>query len=180
MKRAALLVLPSWASAQDASQPAASPDEIVVVANRAPDSMSKIGVSVSVLNGQAIQATQATSLSDLLEQTAVANMFAEQRPTILVHLAAKIGGILANRSYPADGFGIGPRSSLSKRRRSPDREKANLALHSFSMAAVGLRARVFATNQPLPNGARVVYGPSSRAQPFPPYPRVASARLLGG
>jgi hypothetical protein len=28
-----------------------------------------------------------------------------------------------------------PRSSLSKRRGSPDREKANLALHSFSMVS---------------------------------------------
>ena len=39
---------------------------------------------------------------DLLDQAAVGRMFAEQRPTILVHLAAKIGGILANRTYPAD------------------------------------------------------------------------------
>ncbi len=39
---------------------------------------------------------------DLLDQAAVARMFAEQRPTVLVHLAAKIGGILANRTYPAD------------------------------------------------------------------------------
>jgi GDP-L-fucose synthase len=39
---------------------------------------------------------------DLLDQTAVKRMFAEQRPTIVVHLAAKIGGILANRTYPAD------------------------------------------------------------------------------
>jgi hypothetical protein len=39
-------------------------------------------------------------------------------------------------------------------------------------------ARVFATNQSPPNGARVVYGRSIRARPFPSYPRVASARLL--
>jgi GDP-L-fucose synthase len=39
---------------------------------------------------------------DLLDQPAVGRMFAEQRPTVLVHLAAKIGGILANRTYPAD------------------------------------------------------------------------------
>ena len=32
----------------------------------------------------------------------VERMFCEQRPTILVHLAAKVGGILANRTYPAD------------------------------------------------------------------------------
>jgi GDP-L-fucose synthase len=39
---------------------------------------------------------------DLLDQTAVKRMFAELKPTIIVHLAAKIGGILANRTYPAD------------------------------------------------------------------------------
>ncbi len=39
---------------------------------------------------------------DLLDQSAAARMFAELRPTIVVHLAAKIGGILANRTYPAD------------------------------------------------------------------------------
>jgi hypothetical protein len=39
-------------------------------------------------------------------------------------------------------------------------------------------ALVFATNQSPPNGARVVYGRSSRARPFPPTPEVASARLL--
>jgi GDP-L-fucose synthase len=39
---------------------------------------------------------------DLLDQAAVTRMFTEQRPTIIVHLAAKIGGILANRTYPAD------------------------------------------------------------------------------
>jgi hypothetical protein len=45
-----------------------------------------------------------------------------------------------------------------------------LDLNQGDQAAVGLRARVFATNQSLPNGARVVYGPSSRAQPFPSTP----------
>jgi GDP-L-fucose synthase len=39
---------------------------------------------------------------DLLHETEVERMFREQRPTIIVHLAAKIGGILANRTYPAD------------------------------------------------------------------------------
>jgi vitamin B12 transporter len=66
---AAILTLPSLASAQDASPAAASPDEIVVVANRAPDPLSKIGVSVSVINDQTIKASQAVTLSDLLEQS---------------------------------------------------------------------------------------------------------------
>ncbi len=39
---------------------------------------------------------------DLLHETEVERMFRQQRPSILVHLAAKIGGILANRTYPAD------------------------------------------------------------------------------
>ena len=39
---------------------------------------------------------------DLLNQAAATQMFADLKPTIVVHLAAKIGGILANRSYPAD------------------------------------------------------------------------------
>ncbi len=39
---------------------------------------------------------------DLLHETEVERMFREQRPTILVHLAAKVGGILNNRTYPAD------------------------------------------------------------------------------
>ena len=39
---------------------------------------------------------------DLLHETEVERMFRQERPTILVHLAAKVGGILANRTYPAD------------------------------------------------------------------------------
>lgn len=38
---------------------------------------------------------------DLLDENEVERMFREQRPTILVHLAARVGGILANRTYPA-------------------------------------------------------------------------------
>src|SRR5258708_5594028 len=39
---------------------------------------------------------------DLLHEGQVEQMFREQKPTIVVHLAAKVGGILANRDYPAD------------------------------------------------------------------------------
>jgi GDP-L-fucose synthase len=39
---------------------------------------------------------------DLLDQSAATQMFTELKATIVVHLAAKIGGILANRTYPAD------------------------------------------------------------------------------
>ncbi len=44
-------------------------DEIVVVANRAPEPLSRIGNSVTVINEAAIQESQATVLSDLLVQT---------------------------------------------------------------------------------------------------------------
>lgn len=39
---------------------------------------------------------------DLLREAEVETMFREQKPTILVHLAAKVGGILINRDFPAD------------------------------------------------------------------------------
>lgn len=41
---------------------------------------------------------------DLIDPIAVRRMFTEQRPDILVHLAAYVGGIGANRAYPADFF----------------------------------------------------------------------------
>ena len=44
-------------------------DEIVVVANRAPEPLSKIGNSVTVLDQAAITASQLTVVSDLLQQT---------------------------------------------------------------------------------------------------------------
>ncbi len=77
---AAALAAPGLASAQQA----AGADEIVVVANRAPDPQSKIGVSVSVLDAGAIQASQATVLSDLLEQVpgvSVSRSGGEGQPT---------------------------------------------------------------------------------------------------
>ena len=61
---AAALSAPGLAMAQQT----ASADEIVVVANRAPDPQSKVGVSVTVLDAGVIQASQATILADLLEQ----------------------------------------------------------------------------------------------------------------
>jgi GDP-L-fucose synthase len=39
---------------------------------------------------------------DLTEQFEVRQMFKEQKPDAVVHLAAYVGGILANKSYPAD------------------------------------------------------------------------------
>src|SRR5580693_5830311 len=39
---------------------------------------------------------------DLLNDTAVASFFAEERPDYVFLAAAKVGGILANDTYPAD------------------------------------------------------------------------------
>jgi vitamin B12 transporter len=44
-------------------------DEIVVVANRAPEPLSKIGNSVTVLNDEAIRRSQEVAVADLLTQT---------------------------------------------------------------------------------------------------------------
>jgi GDP-L-fucose synthase len=41
---------------------------------------------------------------DLTCPNATAKMFADERPTIVVHLAGYVGGILANKTYPADFF----------------------------------------------------------------------------
>ncbi|MHC4181342.1 MAG: GDP-L-fucose synthase family protein [Planctomycetota bacterium] len=41
---------------------------------------------------------------DLMDRTQVGRMFAEQRPDVVVHLAAYSGGIGANRDYPADFY----------------------------------------------------------------------------
>ena len=39
---------------------------------------------------------------DLTEQTEVRRMFAEKKPEVVFHLAGLIGGIMANKMYPAD------------------------------------------------------------------------------
>lgn len=39
---------------------------------------------------------------DLLDQKAVAEFFAEEKPEYVFHLAAKVGGIVGNKTYPAD------------------------------------------------------------------------------
>src|SRR5580704_11995883 len=44
-------------------------DDVVVVANRAPEPLSKIGNSVTVLDSAAIEDSQAVVVSDLLAQT---------------------------------------------------------------------------------------------------------------
>ena len=41
---------------------------------------------------------------DLLEDSAVDQLLADHSPDAVVHLAAKVGGIIANRDYPADFY----------------------------------------------------------------------------
>ena len=50
--------------------------------------------------GALITATRAEL--DLLDAVTVQRWFAEQRPTVVVLAAAKVGGIHANSTYPAD------------------------------------------------------------------------------
>jgi GDP-L-fucose synthase len=39
---------------------------------------------------------------DLSEQTQVRRLFQEQRPDMVIHLAARVGGVLANKEHPAE------------------------------------------------------------------------------
>ncbi|HQT45406.1 MAG TPA: NAD-dependent epimerase/dehydratase family protein, partial [Candidatus Micrarchaeota archaeon] len=39
---------------------------------------------------------------DLFEQTEVRRLFKDNSPDAVYHLAAKVGGIMANKTYPAD------------------------------------------------------------------------------
>jgi len=59
-------LLPAAHAADDEKN---SLDEVVVVANRAPEPLSKVGNSVTVLDQQAIEESQKVSLSDLLAST---------------------------------------------------------------------------------------------------------------
>ena len=52
--------------------------------------------------GAAAPLTASRSELDLLDARAVDAFFAEHRPGVVIHCAAKVGGIHANRSFPAD------------------------------------------------------------------------------
>jgi vitamin B12 transporter len=67
---AALLALSPAAYAQSDTADSAGPlEEIVVVANRAPEARDRVGSDVTVLDTQAIQASQQISISELLAET---------------------------------------------------------------------------------------------------------------
>jgi vitamin B12 transporter len=114
------VLLNLWASVRAQAAPDTSDtslDEVVVVANRAPVPLSKIGNSVTVLDEAAIQASQAVVVSDLLTQTpgvtfarsggvgTITSVYirgAESDQTVVV-----IDGILLNDpSSPGGGFGF--------------------------------------------------------------------------
>jgi vitamin B12 transporter len=66
---AAALLFPAAAFAQTGAPPIPDPNEVVVVANRAPEPEAEIGQSVSVIDAAQIQASQATTVADLLAAT---------------------------------------------------------------------------------------------------------------
>lgn len=54
--------------------------------------------------GQAEIITPTRSDYDLLQAGAAEQMLSDHRPDAVIHLAAKVGGIIANRDYPADFY----------------------------------------------------------------------------
>ena len=98
-----------------AAAPDNSLDEVVVVANRAPEPLSKVGNSVTVLDAYDIQQSQAVVASDLLAQTpgiTVARNGGPGQPTSVFIRGAEsdqtvvvIDGVTLNDpSQPAGGF----------------------------------------------------------------------------
>jgi len=53
-------------------------------------------------NGYTNIITRSKSELDLLDQKAVREFFEKEKPEYVFHLAAKVGGILGNKTYPAD------------------------------------------------------------------------------
>jgi vitamin B12 transporter len=106
----------SAAHAQSVPAPAdTSLEEVVVVANRAPEPLSTVGNSVTVLNDQDIKASQATFTSDLLVQTpgvTSARNGGPGQPTSVFIRGAEAdqtvvvidGVVLNDPSLPAGGF----------------------------------------------------------------------------
>ncbi len=60
----------------------------------------KNGYGHSSINGEILSPSR--SELDLLDLNAVKNWFKEKKPTVVILAAAKVGGIYANSSYPAD------------------------------------------------------------------------------
>lgn len=111
-----LILFATYASAESPTDGAdVSLDEVVVVANRAPAPLSTVGNSVTVLDQQDIQESQATITSDLLEQTpgiAVARTGGIGEPTSVFIRGAEteqtvvvIDGVkMTDPSLPGGGF----------------------------------------------------------------------------
>lgn len=62
--------------------------------------LKRAGYGDPTVGGALLTATRADL--DLLDRMAVEQWFAEHQPTVVVLAAAKVGGIAANRDYPAD------------------------------------------------------------------------------
>ena len=109
-----LILFAAHAAAQSATEPA-SLEEVVVVANRTPVPLSKVGNTVTVLTAADIKQSQATVAADLLEQTpgiTVARTGGVGEPTSVFIRGAEsdqtvvvIDGVkLTDPSLPGGGF----------------------------------------------------------------------------
>ena len=113
---AALLGLARAAPAQEAAPTPV--DQVVVVANRTPEPLVKVGNSVTVVDDTAIQASQATQIVDLLDRTpgvVMSRNGGEGQPTSIFIRGAEssqtlvlIDGVVINDpAQPAGGFDFG-------------------------------------------------------------------------
>ena len=81
--------------------PLITPDDRIFIAGHRGMAGSAICRALSAAGYQQ-QLTTPRQALDLLDSTAVETWFTTERPNIVVLAAAKVGGILANNSYPAD------------------------------------------------------------------------------
>jgi vitamin B12 transporter len=110
-----VIFLTRQSPAQSSTESGSSLEEVVVVANRAPEPMSKVGSSVTILNDEDIKQSQATIVSDLLVQTpgiSVARSGGVGQPTSVFIRGAEsdqtvviIDGVkMTDPSLPGGGF----------------------------------------------------------------------------
>jgi vitamin B12 transporter len=110
-----LIFFATPAAAQPTPDTSATLDEIVVVANRTPVPLSKVGSSVTVLTDEDIEQSQATIAADLLQQTpgiSVARNGGDGQPTSVYIRGAEsdqtvviIDGVkMTDPSLPGGGF----------------------------------------------------------------------------
>ena len=54
---------------------------------------------------------------DLVQADAIRRLLSDARPDVVIHLAARVGGIGANRAHPAEFFGACPELHPERSRR---------------------------------------------------------------